>query len=338
MIGIIVSPDRKKEKILAALKEENVNYYFIDIFKDNWKYEVKKGTQGFLLYPPAYGAMWKITFNRRLKYLIDKYNVVVSPSLNAVEIYESKTAMYDFMEINNIAHPKTSIYFNYTDIKENLSTTNFPVIIKADGGSGASNIKVITNPLQYKNIINRVFLFNYKYKNVLDIKRSFTKFIYRYVSFSRNKNGYMIPKDELFSSYIIQQDIIDVKFEWRVIFINDSYFIHGKGQNDNGFHSGSKKKIWDFEDFKVLNFAKNIIEKHNLYDINIDIFEDGNGDLFVNEIQCIFGTSLEYQMKLDGKAGRYIYDDEWIFEEGDFTRNGCNNMRIQSIFNKIDRR
>lgn len=336
MIGIIISPDRRKEKIVNAIEEKQIEYCFIDIFGHDWNEEVLDEVEGILLYPPASSSLWKVTFFRRVRYLVEKYDVVTSPSLNSVELYETKTAMYDYMEINNIPHPNTKIYYNYKDIKKGISKKKFPLIIKADGGSGASNIKKINKKNQYLNIINKVFFMNYNYKSFTAVKSKFTNSVYRYINFIKRNNGYIIPKDEFFSSYIIEQEMINIKYEWRVIFINDSFFIHGKGENKDGFHSGSKMKIWNFEDFKVLDFAKHILEKNNLYDISIDIFEDDVGDLYVNEIQCIFGTSLEYQMKVAGKQGRYIYDEKWIFEKGDFCRNGCNNLRIESVINKVN--
>lgn len=338
MIGIIVSPDRDKTKINSALKEFSIDYKFIDIFSQNWREYNYNAIEGFLIYPSAYSGLWKETLIRRVEFLIEKYNIVISPSLNSIKLYEKKIAMYDFMNVNDIPYPLTKVYFNFKKMKEDIKEKEYPLFIKADGGSGAANIIEVSNKKDYSLLINRIFLGNYRYKKLLNFKQNIIDSIYRYVKYFKQKNGYIIPKDDFYNSYVIEQEKINIYKEWRIINIDNSYFIHAKGKGSNGYHSGSKLKEWKIHNFKVLNLAKEIFENNSIYDASIDIFEDTSGNLLVNEIQCIFGTSLEYQMKINGEIGRYIYDDEWIFEEGDFCRNGCNNLRIESILNRIDKR
>lgn len=338
MIGIIVSPDRDIRKINAALEEISVDYKYIDIFSLTWKEYDYEAISGLLIYPPAYGGLWKETLTRRVEFLVDKYNIVISPSLNSIKLYEKKIAMYDFMNINDIPHPLTKTYFNFKNLKEEINNKKYPLFIKADGGSGASNIIEVSNQRSYALLINRIFLGNYRYRKIRNFKQNTIDIIYRYFKYFKQKNGYIIPKDDFYNSYVIEQEKINIYKEWRIVNINNSYFIHAKGKGTNGYHSGSKLKEWEIYDFKVLNLAKEIFEKNTIYDASIDIFEDTSGNLFVNEIQCIFGTSLEYQMKRNGKTGRYIYNNKWIFEEGDFCRNGCNNLRIESILNRIEKR
>ena len=78
-------------------------------------------------------------------------------------------------------------------------------------------------------------------------------------------------------------------------------------------------------------------EKHGFFSLAIDIFESEDGYL-VNEMQCIFGQSDPYQMLVDGKPGRYVCNmDKWVFEEGDFAKNACYNLRLEFALNKFNR-
>jgi hypothetical protein len=73
--------------------------------------------------------------------------------------------------------------------------------------------------------------------------------------------------------------------------------------------------------------------------MNLDIFQTRTGRYLVNELQTVFGASFSKdQLKVNGKAGRYLYSEkfrEWIFEEGDFARNACANLRVECLLNSL---
>ena len=136
---------------------------------------------------------------------------------------------------------------------------------------------------------------------------------------------------------MIFQEYIPHEFEWRVVRIGDSFFAHKKLKTREK-SSGSLLKNYDNPPLELLNFVKEITEKHRFYSQAIDIFESERGYL-VNEMQCIFGQSDPYQMLVNGNPGRYRYlDDEWIFEPGDFARNGCYNLRLEFVLIKFTNR
>ena len=57
----------------------------------------------------------------------------------------------------------------------------------------------------------------------------------------------------------------------------------------------------------------------------------------MNEMQCIFGQSDGYQMKVDEKIGRYRWqDNNWIFEEGDFAKNACYSLRLDFVISQLE--
>ena len=68
--------------------------------------------------------------------------------------------------------------------------------------------------------------------------------------------------------------------------------------------------------------------------MSLDIFETPNGQYRVNELQTVFGTNRPYEMLVNGKPGRYLYDNDtarWRFEEGIFCQNGCCNLRVADL-------
>ena len=67
---------------------------------------------------------------------------------------------------------------------------------------------------------------------------------------------------------------------------------------------------------------------------SVDIFEDSQGNLYVNELQTVFGTSIaKEQLKIDGIPGRMLRNDqgEFLFEAGDFCQNHLCNLRLKYI-------
>jgi hypothetical protein len=75
--------------------------------------------------------------------------------------------------------------------------------------------------------------------------------------------------------------------------------------------------------------VKSITDKHKLFSQAVDVFESPNGYL-VNEMQCIFGQSNTFQMKVDDCVGRYtLQNGSWKFEAGDFNNNESYDLRLQ---------
>ena len=111
--------------------------------------------------------------------------------------------------------------------------------------------------------------------------------------------------------------------EWRLVRIGDSFFGHVKGRAA-GLHSGSGLVEWDVPEERHLNFLLEVTEKGMFRSMDVDVFETTDGQLFVNELQAVFGASHSVdQMRKDGVPGRFVQNQErsgWIFEPGDFAQ------------------
>ena len=113
-----------------------------------------------------------------------------------------------------------------------------------------------------------------------------------------------------------------------MIRIGDSYFGHKKLLR-NGFASGSGKSSLERPPDELLHLTRDICDKGGFRSMNIDVFEDEEGNYLVNELQTIFGSYKPVQMRVDGKPGRFIYEgDSFVFQEGVFNQHGSNVLRI----------
>ena len=133
------------------------------------------------------------------------------------------------------------------------------------------------------------------------------------------------------------QKHVPIAAEWRMVRIGDSFFGHAKGTHGE-FHSGSGKVDWSRPPNELLDLLEEVTERGKFRSMNVDIFETTEGDYLVNELQAVFGADFSKdQAQVDGRAGRFIRSatGEWKFEEGDFARNMCANLRLEDALNRL---
>ena len=74
--------------------------------------------------------------------------------------------------------------------------------------------------------------------------------------------------------------------------------------------------------------------------MDIDIFEDSDGRMYINELQTVFGNSIaKEQLKINGTFfGRYSLNNnnDFIFEEGSFCQNHLCNLRLKYILECLE--
>ena len=139
-----------------------------------------------------------------------------------------------------------------------------------------------------------------------------------------------ISKDKQIG-FVVLQEFIEHEYEWRVVRVGDSFFAHKKLKVGDKA-SGTLLKNYDNPPPQLLDFVKELTDRHGFRSVAVDIFMNTDNCYLVNEIQCIFGQSDAYQMKVDGVIGRYLYsNNNWAFEQGDFARNGCYDLRLDYV-------
>lgn len=333
-LGIIITPERKRDKIIQALKEEQKEYTFINLLEDDWLTYFQGQFDGYIIYPPSFPYEWQNTFFKRLYYVNQLIDDKVTPNLNAISMYESKIAMHDFYKVFNIPHIESRTFYNRQKALEYAHGCELPVVVKEDGGSGAVGVKIIKDRSELVKLVRKSFYFSNKIKNKFGFKKIKSK-LYPYKVFIDTKRNYL-PLTTDRKGFIHIQTYKKVKYEWRIIRIGKSYFGHKKIENAEGYHSGTLNKEWGKIPTHILDLVKEVSDKTKFDNMSFDIFQTEDNELYFNEFQVIFGTSTEEQLIINGVPGRYVYKDaKWLFQKGDFTRNGCNNLRVQLIMNKI---
>src|SRR5699024_7817531 len=150
-------------------------------------------------------------------------------------------------------------------------------------------VKIIKKRRNLLWLIKKSFYFNNQIKSVFNFQNIKFK-LYPYKKALATKRKYF-PLQSKRRGFIHIQAYKNVKYEWRIIRIGDSYFGHKKLEDKFGYHSGSLNKGWGEIPYRILNLVRDVSNSRNLNNMSFDLFETIEGELYFNELQAIFGTS-----------------------------------------------
>lgn len=328
----------------ACKADSRVNYRIVNLTKNTWLEDIQKEDFDYLLAKPGgLTAPFKQLYDERIYILEKELNYKIYPSATEIFIYENKRFISFWLKAHKIPHPQTTVFYDFKEAKDFLDKTPSIIVAKTNIGASGSGVRILKTSQEKEDYINLTFLGKgapqrsgpnfekggilkrgfYYVKNPKEIKKKLK--IYKTVSSSTQKG------------FVIFQEYIPHDFEWRVVRIGDSFFAHKKlklGEKT----SGSLLKGYENPPFGLLDFVKKITDKHKLYSQAVDIFET-EGNYLINEMQCIFGQSDGYQMKVDGQIGRYTCrENKWVFEKGDFASNSCYDLRLDYVLEMINKK
>lgn len=333
----------KHELWVKAIQNSNQveSFNIVDLTADTWFRDITSVRYDiFLLRPPGKTDLFKRLYDERVL-LISKYlSTPVYPSLQEVLIYENKRYFRDWLEVNGIPHPNTHIFFSKEEALSFVeSNRSYPVVGKLNIGASGNGVVFLKRKEELLQYISNAFCQGISAVQGPKIsKGSIFKKIVKAVTkknfLKQRIKEYKTSILNLQYHFVILQEFIPHSYEWRCVRIGESYFAHKKIAK-GGKTSGTLLKGYDPVPESILNFIREITEKHQLTSVSIDLFEHNNGYL-VNEIQCFFGQSDPYQMLVDGKPGRYRFEqNKWIFEEGMFNTTESYDLRLEHALSKI---
>lgn len=321
---------------------QRVYYRVVDLTKNNWFEEVQSAPFDILLTKPGgLTAAYKQIYDERAYILERVLGYQLYPSAEEVFIYENKRFFSTWLKAHKIPHPATCVFYSLNETAEFLQKSMFPLVAKVNIGASGSGVFVLHDLREATDYISQTFTGKGApqrsgpnlSKGGL-IKRGM-HYIFNPSDIQKKLDIYRTKRNNLQTGFVIFQEYIQHDFEWRVVRIGDSFFAHKKlkiGEKT----SGSTLKGYDNPPLDLLDFVKEITDKHQIYSQAVDIFEDPKKGYLVNEMQCIFGQSDPYQMLVDGKPGRYRYiKGKWCFEEGNFAKNACFDLRLEHIINLL---
>ncbi|SOS48648.1 conserved hypothetical protein [Tenacibaculum dicentrarchi] len=318
-LGILTDFYKHHELYEKSCIELGIDYIIIDFLSSNWLNNIKENLDcdGYLVRPSHDFQEHNDVYMERLFFLNNTLNKKIYPSYNELKLYENKRNMASWLQINDICHPETKVFLNKEEALNYIDNTELPVVFKSNTGAGSTGVEIVKNKKKAYKIIKNIFG---RFNPLLTLGNPKKK----------KKFNITIPLyGDVQKHVVLIQKFHEIKWEWRIIKIGNSYFGHQK-LLDGEFASGTGKVGWVKPPIHLLKLVKNICEKGNFYSMAIDVFETKKDEFMVNELQSIFGSYLEYQMLVDGKKGRYKFiNNDFVFEEGIFNKLGSNLLRVE---------
>lgn len=340
-IGILkTNVAESADQWIAACKKKQIEYHVIDLTKNSWFKEITNQAFDFFLLRPA-GSLqrFKSAYDERL-YIISKVlGFKTFPSYEECLIYENKRLLSYFLKAKKIPHPKTGVFYDYAEACVFLNQTRYPFVAKTNIGAAGTGVVVIKNQKQGLRYLKKAFKGG-------GVRRSFgpnrvtgspKKWIKKALLdpkyFKAKLKSYIKRHKDIQQGFVIFQEFITHRFEWRVMKIGESYFAYKKLAY-KGKASGVKNREFVDPPKALLNFVRGICIVNGFESMAFDIFDNQNNYL-VNELQTIWGNTADpitksfHRLEVNGVPGRYVFKNEnWVFEKGDFNTNESYDLRL----------
>ena len=309
------------ENWVRSCEELGIPYKMIDIWGSEWIEEVKEsGCDGFLVRPPYDFQERKTGYDERLWFISKIMGFPIYPSYEECFLYENKRAVTYWLSANGFPGIPTKIFFRKEDALKYLDSAEYPLIIKSNVGSAAKGVKIIKSPQKARRIANSAFGMFSEHLAIgwMPKRQKFSLISYPWVGASQRHTLFVQP-------------FLNIKWEWRISKVGDSYFGKQKLLKGN-FASGSLRFGWVEPPRNLLDLVRKICDKGNFTSMAIDILETVDGRFYVNEMQSLFGSHHPSQMIINDKPGRYLWNgSDYVFEEGCFNRHGSYLLRVEKF-------
>lgn len=320
-----------------------IDFSVIDMSSGDWLDEIlNSNAHIFIARPPGISDISKHHYDEKLFIVSNVLARLIYPSLNEVFVYENKKFLSYFLKANKVPHPATYVFYSRPEAVQFIEQAEYPVVAKFNIGASGSGVKILNDKTEAANYVIQAFSSggaprrwgpNLEKGGLL--KRG-VHYLYKPQDIFKKLRIYKARKGAKQEGFLILQEFIKHDFEWRCVRIGDSFFAHRKLKMGNKA-SGTLLKGYENPPFQLLDYIRELTDRLNFSSLAVDLFETDDGTYLVNELQCYFGQSDPYQMLVDGKAGRYRYlKNKWIFEEGDFAKNACYELRLQHIMDILN--
>ena len=327
ILGILKGFGDHHQNYIDACRELDVEYEVIDLLSSSYINDiVDSKAQGFLCHPPCKIPEQKNIYDERLFFINKVLGKPIYPSYEELYVYENKRNLSDLLKVLDVPHAKTNVFCRKQDAIDFVEKATYPLVFKSKIGAASSGVDIVKNSRQAKKLINKSF------------GRLHPLFTYGHLRCTK-KYGIPIPTPgTLQRHYVIIQEYHPIKWEWRIIKIDNTFA--GRQKLLNGkFASGSLQVGWKKPPIELLRLVKNIAHQRNYYSIAVDIFETKDGKFLVNEIQSMFGAEFPFEMLINDVAGMFVYndkDDTFEFVKGVYHQYNSKSLRIKHFIKLLN--
>jgi hypothetical protein len=313
----------------------------IDLTRADWLERIRGRPYDCLLVRPQSAlSLIKQLFDERIS-VLDSLGLSLYPTRLELELYENKRLLSYWLRAHGVPHPATYVFYQREEALTHLAQCPLPVVGKSNIGAAGSGVDVLRTRSEAERYVRAAFSrqglrrrFGPNLKQGALAARG-SRLLRTPTKLLRKLKGYLAVHGDVQRGYVLLQDYVPHAFEWRAVKIGDSYFAHKKMVHQ-GMASGSKLKDYGAPPLALLDFVRELCERHRLTSQAVDLFETPQGGYLVNELQTSFGQSDPHQMLIDGVPGRYRYGrGVWVFEPGAFNTNESFDLRLLDVLERL---
>lgn len=336
LAAILKNPIVNCNRWETACESLGIEYFTVDTAKSNYIDLLKERKPDFCLARPSgLTQHLKRVYDERI-YIVEKHlKIPVFPSHNEIILHENKIMLTSFLKAEGLPHAETFVSFNRDESINFTENAHFPFVAKTSNGAAGSGVIIIKNKKQARKYIKQAFTTGIKRRfgpnPKVGSKKSWLQKALKSPQFFLNKlKVYSLRSGDIQKGYVIFQQYIEHDFEWRCVKIGESYFAYKKLKVGD---KASGSKIFDYgaPPLELLDFTKDLCEKHEFNFMAVDLFYT-EGKIYINELQTLFGHKNPFICKVNNEQGRFLYkENTWVFEKGEFNQNESYNLRLKEI-------
>ena len=306
-------------KIAIHHRPNSYSEYWIDYCKrNNYQFKIVNAYANDILdqLSDCDAFMWHFShkiykdhlFAKQLIYVIQKHlGKITYPAINSCWHFDDKIGQRYLLETISTQTIPTSIFYSYHESFQWIKHTSFPKVFKLRSGVASSNVQLVENIKQAKNLSKRAFCNGFQknshliriakrwkqYRNGGCTLKWFLKGLITRCSYKER-----FDKEEI--GYIYFQDFVpDNNYDTRVFVIGNRAVAVKRLNRENDFRaSGSGMLIYDNEqiDIEYIKTAFEINRQLNAQSLVFDFMKRKNGQVVLSEISynCGIESNISY--------------------------------------------
>lgn len=242
------------------------------------------------------------SFIEDIIFSLESRGAKVIPSYKFLRANNNKVLMElirNELGLSTLGKVGSRVYGCIEELNEHISELNFPLVVKAAGGSMSKGVRLARNEGELLKAVKLVSRSSYLLEDIRDYIRSFKHKDYVKESLYRNK-------------FVVQPFIPNLDGDYKILIFGNKYYVLKRGLKENDFRasgSGIRDYISDIP-VGLLPFAKDIFLKLNVPQLSIDIAFDGT-NFHMIEFQCLYFGSFtltysKFYWQLDAEQDAFV--------------------------------
>lgn len=313
------------DRWIEYCKLNKISYVIVNCYDNQIIEKLKKEKVTHLMWHFSHSSSQDILISGYVFNAVESLGIKTFPNHNTRWHFDDKVAQKYLFESLDIPYARASIFYTKKETEEYLKTSSFPIVSKLRRGAGSTNVKLIHNFQEGKEVIDLMFdkgvvsidkplgNLDQKVRIARKIKNPIKLISKVYNHFKKTNTERKLANIE--KGYVYFQEFLpDNDFDTRVIVVGDKAFGIRRFNKENDFRASGSGKI-DYNskeiDINIVKEAFLATEKIRAQCLAYDFVYDKNNNPKIIEI-C-YGFSMKAYDQCEG-----YWDSNLNFYQGTF--------------------